>query len=651
MYATLADGAGLPDEALVHPGLRAASAAGFDAIEPIGEGGVAAVWRAADQNTGGDFAVKVVKNPGTVDGRYQTRLLRHEAAILTQLPAGIAPPLIRQGGDNEAFFLVIPYLEGESLDRYAEGVADQDSLLSVCRQVLSNVATLHSRGFSHGDLKPWNVLVDADQKAHLLDFGFAWRLDAPARDLIDLQPTGGTEAFRPESEKDKRDLAFTDRYALGQTLRYIADHTPHLTAARRMHRAARVIALRDSGAASHDQLADAMAELVSSRTRKTWAMVGGSVGIVILMLVFGSWLAITNRERSSPIVGATASRAAEARWGAFQQLLTNDQPEALQAGLLEVNEEQRDWAWNYLWLSSTNPPAEEHLIFPVDRVSDASGLLNGRVAVGTWDGRITMLEGDREVWMAQPFQAEVRHLSVDRKSERLVACDRDGNLAVFSSNGQLEHAFVFAGGRPAVVVWIDEESLHVSSMSGELWQVSSDGTQQDRLGRWNGVVLPTESFGDYLTVTRREAEGGLQATVELFDVNGVSRWSHRLSPDEVPLGMDFHPPTGRIAIGLTGGHVLLDSLDGPNPRRIHLPEIEFVSSLAFDPGGEVVVAAGRKVMVVDARTAEPVLTLMPEVKGIVSGVRWCAYGQSFSLQTLEGVSWWRSVAVPMLASR
>lgn len=149
----------------------------FQVLEWAGEGSYARVYRG--ESAGGPVALKLAKREVSgADAR-----LRHEqeahthlshAAIPACLDSGSTPPI--PGDEGVAPWIARQWVEGITLRRRLE----RDRSLPLVRAVAillrlaDAVALIHARGWSHGDLRPDNILIEAaTQQAFLLDLGEA----------------------------------------------------------------------------------------------------------------------------------------------------------------------------------------------------------------------------------------------------------------------------------------------------------------------------------------------------------------------------------------------------------------------------------------------------------------------------------------------
>ncbi|MDP3217609.1 MAG: serine/threonine-protein kinase, partial [Deltaproteobacteria bacterium] len=201
---------------LVQPGARVAGR--FEIESLAGAGGMGAVYRARDLQTGERVAVKLLRH----DAQHRERFLR-EARLL----AGMQHPgIVRYVDSGEtpegAPFLAMEWLEGETLDaRLARAELTLTESVALARGVAEALGAAHARGVVHRDVKPANVfLVDGrPDRPRLLDFGIA-------RELAGLGSLTGTGAvlgslgyMSPEQVRGERALdARADVFSLGLLL-------------------------------------------------------------------------------------------------------------------------------------------------------------------------------------------------------------------------------------------------------------------------------------------------------------------------------------------------------------------------------------------------------------------------------------------------
>mgnify|MGYP001312290202 CR=1 FL=1 len=145
---------------------------GYAVEEEIYRGGQGAVYKARQLSTGRAVAVKVMRDGQLATARDAARFER-EIHILGRLNHPNIVGVVDSGtlGGGTAYF-VMDYVQGEPLDRVAEGLPTEQRL-RLFAKVCDAVHAAHLRGVIHRDLKPSNILVDATGEPHVLDFGLA----------------------------------------------------------------------------------------------------------------------------------------------------------------------------------------------------------------------------------------------------------------------------------------------------------------------------------------------------------------------------------------------------------------------------------------------------------------------------------------------
>jgi serine/threonine protein kinase len=182
----------------------------------LGQGGQGVVLVAFDSRDNQTVAVKVVP-------ALRARGADREVAAGHRLDHANVVPLLDWYAEGEQVFLVTPFMANGSLkDQLTrKGRLDAKSARRIVLDVLHGLAAAHAAGVIHGDVKPANVLLDADGTARLVDFGAAYVLTNNSR-TID-QPKGGSIPgtlcyLPPEAFADQPPTAAWDTYAVGTLL-------------------------------------------------------------------------------------------------------------------------------------------------------------------------------------------------------------------------------------------------------------------------------------------------------------------------------------------------------------------------------------------------------------------------------------------------
>jgi serine/threonine protein kinase len=200
-------------------------------VEKIGEGGMGEVYLADDTTLDRKVALKFLPEAFTSDPERMARFER-EAKLLASLNhpniAGIHG--LEQADGNR--FLVLEYVEGETLQaRLSKEALPLEDALALCRQIAEGLEAAHEKGVIHRDLKPANVMITAEEKVKILDFGLAKAFANEQSDLnLSNSPTlslaatqqgvilGTAGYMSPEQARGKSVDKRTDIWAFGVIL-------------------------------------------------------------------------------------------------------------------------------------------------------------------------------------------------------------------------------------------------------------------------------------------------------------------------------------------------------------------------------------------------------------------------------------------------
>lgn len=205
------------DIATLRPKLEAALGAQLQLGALLGQGGFAAVFRAHDPFLERDVAVKVLDPSLAVDAAREEQFL-HEARTIAAAEHPHIVPLYSANSTGGLLYLVMRLLPGQSLaDRIAAGKLPAAEAARVALECARALAAAHAVGVVHRDIKPGNILLDANGNATVADFGIALVTSRPAREL--LGSTAGTPLYMsPEQSLGEPVDGRSDVYALGVVL-------------------------------------------------------------------------------------------------------------------------------------------------------------------------------------------------------------------------------------------------------------------------------------------------------------------------------------------------------------------------------------------------------------------------------------------------
>ena len=138
--------------------------------EPLGQGGMGMVYSARDPALGRTVALKLLR-PGLGGAEARARLVR-EARAMARLAHPNVLPLFELGTEDEQVFLAMERIEGPTLAAWlAERERPWREVLTLLLQAGEGLAAAHRAGLVHRDFKPGNVLVGADGRPRVTDFG------------------------------------------------------------------------------------------------------------------------------------------------------------------------------------------------------------------------------------------------------------------------------------------------------------------------------------------------------------------------------------------------------------------------------------------------------------------------------------------------
>jgi eukaryotic-like serine/threonine-protein kinase len=204
----------------------------YHVLRQIGGGGMGLVFAAWDPSLDRVVAIKVLRDPWAP---ASGDALRREAVALARLRHPNVVSVFEVGEHDGQMYLAMEYVEGETLRAWlqawsAEPQRDVRRLLEVFIAAAHGLAAAHAAGLVHRDVKPENIMIDADGRVRLMDFGLA-RSDgrtepspttassaddgSPATTSSNSRGLVGTPAYMaPEQFDGLAPTAATDQFAL-----------------------------------------------------------------------------------------------------------------------------------------------------------------------------------------------------------------------------------------------------------------------------------------------------------------------------------------------------------------------------------------------------------------------------------------------------
>src|SRR5499425_852863 len=148
----------------------------YEVLGPLGAGGMGEVYRARDTRLDRTVAIKILPAQFSSDPVRKQRFER-EAKTISNLNHPNICVLYDVGHQDGIAYLVMECVEGETLAKQmAKGALPLAQILQYATQISDALDQAHRKGITHRDLKPGNIMVTADGRAKVLDFGLAKQL-------------------------------------------------------------------------------------------------------------------------------------------------------------------------------------------------------------------------------------------------------------------------------------------------------------------------------------------------------------------------------------------------------------------------------------------------------------------------------------------
>jgi serine/threonine-protein kinase len=183
--------------------------------EPLGQGGMARVYKGYQEHLDRIVAIKVLPSYYAADQNFVDRFKR-EAQAMARLSHPNIVTVHDAGEQDGRLYIVMAYMSGGTLKNRMKQQMELAEVLPVVRQIADALHYAHERSIIHRDVKPVNVLLDADGRAVLSDFGIAKVMESAEHHLTRPGAGVGTpEYMSPEQCRGGSVDPRSDIYALG----------------------------------------------------------------------------------------------------------------------------------------------------------------------------------------------------------------------------------------------------------------------------------------------------------------------------------------------------------------------------------------------------------------------------------------------------
>ncbi len=312
------------------------------------------VYRALDEVLLRPVAVKLLPADKAGDPERRERFLQEARAASALNHPGIVT-IHGMGEQDGQAFIVMEYVEGQSLrELLKSGAADAPRLRAIAVSAAEALFAAHIRGLVHRDIKPDNIMVTAEGRAKILDFGLA-KLREPDQEMAtQTAAVMGTPAYMaPEQLRGQPADLRTDVYAFGLVLKEMGFDEVGARAS------------RQDPAERYQSMQEVLAALSSDREARPPRALWTAAGLLVIAAIFG--LLLWKRDRSGPPPGKRQAVAVLY----FRNLTQDPSLNWLDSGLTEM------LTTNLSQLQGIDVLSTERVHSAVQRVGKGSGLNPG----------------------------------------------------------------------------------------------------------------------------------------------------------------------------------------------------------------------------------------------------------------------------------
>ncbi|MCC7206787.1 MAG: protein kinase [Anaerolineae bacterium] len=188
-------------------------------ISQQGSGGMAVVYKAQDLALGRTVAIKILRPSLTSEPSFLNRF-RQEARNVANLTHPNIVTLYDVGQDGNTYYMVMEFVESQDLKKLIRASApfSVERGLKIGIQICAGLGYAHRAGLVHADVKPQNILVDANDNVKITDFGIAQALSHTQPQSRQSVVWGSPHYFSPEQAMGEPPTPAADVYAIGIVL-------------------------------------------------------------------------------------------------------------------------------------------------------------------------------------------------------------------------------------------------------------------------------------------------------------------------------------------------------------------------------------------------------------------------------------------------
>ncbi len=215
------DGAPMPErKKTVRPSKMLGDFGDYELLEEIGRGGQGVVYRARQKSLNRTVALKVIGLGHWATDAHLKRF-RREAEAAASLEHPCIVPIHEVGERDGSCYFSMKFIEGGQLDEVVRHTpVSIRGAAELIAKVARTVHYAHEHGILHRDIKPGNILLDANGEPHLTDFGLARLVETESTVTRTKEVLGTPSYMAPEQAvgETKKLTSATDVYGLGAVL-------------------------------------------------------------------------------------------------------------------------------------------------------------------------------------------------------------------------------------------------------------------------------------------------------------------------------------------------------------------------------------------------------------------------------------------------
>jgi len=187
----------------------------YELLERLGGGGMAVVYKGRDTFLDRMVTVKVLRSEYASDEAFVARF-RREAQAVARLSHPNIVNIHDVGTEDEIHYLVMEFVDGQNLKTIIRNEApiSPKRAVAITRQICDALQHAHNNNIVHRDVKPHNILITADGRAKLTDFGIAREASAATLTYTDTV-VGSVHYLSPEQARGEVAGTGSDLYSLG----------------------------------------------------------------------------------------------------------------------------------------------------------------------------------------------------------------------------------------------------------------------------------------------------------------------------------------------------------------------------------------------------------------------------------------------------